>query len=47
MKYTRPEAEIIELEMVDVIQTSEITGGNNDTPFLPASVDEDKNIPTI
>ena len=45
MKYTKPEAEIMELEVVDVIQTSieEPTTGEDDTPITPFST----RVPTI
>lgn len=45
MKYTKPEVEITELEMVDVIQTSsgEPDPGDNGTPITPFSID----VPTL
>ncbi len=48
MKYTRPEVEIMELDMIDVIQTSNAESntkpipGENEGEILPVS-----NIPTI
>ncbi len=53
MKYTRPEVEIMELDVLDVIQTSgtypeeekpvDPTPGGNGGPMVPFS----RNIPTI
>ena len=37
MKYEAPELDIIELDAVDIIQTSGDGPGENETPFNPAS----------
>ena len=51
MKYTRPEVEIMELDKIDVIQTSGEQGGivpgENGTPVDPISTLDSKNVPTI
>ncbi len=49
MKYTRPEVEIMELDKIDIIQTSgdgDIEIGDNGTPGTGFSMNGRKEVPT-